>query len=394
VSYQPGRHFLQLPGPTNSPLAVLQALALPTIDHRGPEFGQLVLGLLSDIKKIFRTAEPVIIYTASGTGAWEAALVNTLSPGDQVLMYETGQFATLWRNIARQLGLAAELIAGDWRSGVDAAALGARLAADSAHKIKAVAVVHNETSTGALSDIVAVRKAIDGANHPALLLVDTVSSLAAVDYRHDDWGVDVTISGSQKGLLLPPGLSFNAISKKALAASKQAKLPRSYWDWEGMIAANKSGYFPYTPNTNLLQALRVALNLLQSEGLERVFSRHARAAEATRRCVRQWGFELQCLIEKQCSPVLTGVVMPDGYSADKLRAHILAQSNMSLGAGLGRVADKIFRIGHIGDFHDMIVTATLTGVEMGLNSLGVPHRSGGVTAATDYLSSKPALAAA
>jgi alanine-glyoxylate transaminase / serine-glyoxylate transaminase / serine-pyruvate transaminase len=394
VSYQPGRHFLQLPGPTNSPLAVLQALALPTIDHRGPEFGQLVLGLLSDIKKIFRTTEPVIIYTASGTGAWEAALVNTLSPGDQVLMYETGQFATLWRNIARHLGLAAELIPGDWRSGVDAAAIGARLAADSAHQIKAVAVVHNETSTGALSDIVAVRKAIDGANHPALLLVDTVSSLAAVDYRHDEWGVDVTISGSQKGLLLPPGLSFNAISKKALAASKQAKLPRSYWDWEGMLAANKSGYFPYTPNTNLLQALRVALNLLQAEGLERVFSRHARAAEATRRCVRQWGFELQCLVEKQYSPVLTGVVMPDGYSADKLRAHILAQSNMSLGAGLGKVADKIFRIGHIGDFHDMIVTATLTGVEMGLNSLGVPYRSGGVTAATDYLSVKPALAAA
>jgi alanine-glyoxylate transaminase/serine-glyoxylate transaminase/serine-pyruvate transaminase len=394
VSYQPGRHFLQLPGPTNSPLAVLQALALPTIDHRGPEFGQLVLGLLSDIKKIFRTAEPVIIYTASGTGAWEAALVNTLSPGDQVLMYETGQFATLWRNIARQLGLAAELIAGDWRSGVDAAAIGARLAADSGHQIKAVAVVHNETSTGALSDIVAVRKAIDGAHHPALLLVDTVSSLAAVDYRHDEWGVDVTISGSQKGLMLPPGLSFNAISKKALAASKQAKLPRSYWDWEGMLAANKSGYFPYTPNTNLLQALRVALNLLQTEGLERVFLRHARAAEATRRCVRQWGFELQCRVEKQCSPVLTGVVMPDGFSADKLRAQILAQSNMSLGAGLGKVADRIFRIGHIGDFHDMIVTATLTGVEMGLNSLGVPHRTGGVTAAMDYLSSKPALAAA
>jgi alanine-glyoxylate transaminase / serine-glyoxylate transaminase / serine-pyruvate transaminase len=394
VSYQPGRHFLQLPGPTNSPLAVLQALALPTIDHRGPEFGQLVLGLLSDIKKIFRTAEPVIIYTASGTGAWEAALVNTLSPGDQVLMYETGQFATLWRNIARQLGLAAEFIAGDWRSGVDAAAIGARLAADSGHQIKAVAVVHNETSTGALSDIVAVRKAIDGAHHPALLLVDTVSSLAAVDYRHDEWGVDVTISGSQKGLMLPPGLSFNAISKKALAASKQAKLPRSYWDWEGMLAANKSGYFPYTPNTNLLQALRVALNLLQTEGLERVFLRHARAAEATRRCVRQWGFELQCRVEKQCSPVLTGVVMPDGFSADKLRAQILAQSNMSLGAGLGKVADRIFRIGHIGDFHDMIVTATLTGVEMGLNSLGVPHRTGGVTAAMDYLSSKPALAAA
>jgi alanine-glyoxylate transaminase/serine-glyoxylate transaminase/serine-pyruvate transaminase len=394
VSYQPGRHFLQLPGPTNSPLAVLQALALPTIDHRGPEFGQLVLGLLSDIKPIFRTAEPVIIYTASGTGAWEAALVNTLSPGDHVLMYETGQFATLWRNIAQQLGLKAEFIAGDWRSGVDATAIRARLAGDPEHRIKAVAVVHNETSTGALSDIAAVRKAIDAAGHPALLLVDTVSSLAAVDYRHDEWGVDVTISGSQKGLMLPPGLSFNAISKKALAASKQAKLPRSYWDWEGMLAANKSGYFPYTPNTNLLQALRVALNLLQAEGLEGVFLRHARAAEATRRCVRHWGFEVQCRVEKECSPVLTGVVMPAGFSADKLRAHILAQSNMSLGAGLGKVADRIFRIGHIGDFHDMIVTGTLTGVEMGLKSLGVPHRAGGVTAAMDYLSSTPALAAA
>jgi alanine-glyoxylate transaminase/serine-glyoxylate transaminase/serine-pyruvate transaminase len=385
VSHQPGRHFLQLPGPTNSPLTVLQALALPTIDHRGPEFGRLVLELLSGIKEIFKTAEPVIIYTASGTGAWEAALVNTLSPGDQVLMYETGHFATLWRKIAHQLGLHAEFIAGDWRSGVNAATISARLADDKAHQIKAVAVVHNETSTGALSDIVAVRKAIDSAHHPALLLVDCVSSLAAADFRHDEWGVDVTISGSQKGLLLPPGLSFNAISKKALAASKKARLPRSYWDWEGMLAANKSGYFPYTPNTNLLQGMRVALKLLQAEGLDQVFVRHERAAEATRRCVRHWGLEIQCRVAAECSPVLTGVVMPEGFSADKLRANILAYSNMSLGAGLGKVADKIFRIGHIGDFHDMIVTATLTGVEMGMKSLGVPHRSGGVDAAMNYL---------
>jgi alanine-glyoxylate transaminase/serine-glyoxylate transaminase/serine-pyruvate transaminase len=388
VSYQPGRHFLQLPGPTNSPLAVLQALALPTIDHRGPEFSQLVRGLLADIKAIFKTTEPVIIYTASGTGAWEAALVNTLSPGDRVLMYETGQFATLWQKIAQQLGLEAEFIAGDWRSGVDAAAIGARLASDHSHQIKAVAVVHNETSTGALSDILAVRQAIDAAHHPALLLVDTVSSLAATDYRHDEWGVDVTISGSQKGLMLPPGLSFNAISKKALAASKQAKLPRSYWDWDGMLTFNRSGYFPYTPNTNLLQALRVAIDLLQAEGLEQVFARHARAGEATRRCVRHWGLEVQCRVEQQCSPVLTGVIMPSGFSADKLRAKILAHSNMSLGAGLGKVADKMFRIGHIGDFHDMIVTATLTGVEMGLKSLGIPHRAGGVGAAMDYLSAQ------
>jgi alanine-glyoxylate transaminase/serine-glyoxylate transaminase/serine-pyruvate transaminase len=375
-------------------LAVLQALALPTIDHRGPQFGQLVRGLLSDLKAIFKTTEPVIIYTASGTGAWEAALANTLSPGDRVLMYETGQFATLWRSIAQQLGLQPEFIAGDWRSGLDAAAIGAHLASDARHQIKAVAVVHNETSTGALSDIAAVRKAIDAAHHPALLLVDTVSSLAAVDYRHDEWGVDVTISGSQKGLMLPPGLSFNALSKKALAASKQARLPRSYWDWEGMLAANKSGYFPYTPNTNLLQALRVAIDLLQAEGLDRVFSRHARAAEATRRCVRHWGLDIQCRVERQHSPVLTGVIMPAGFSADKLRAHILAQCNMSLGAGLGKLADKIFRIGHIGDFHDMIVTAALTGVEMGLTSLGVPHRSGGIGAAMEYLSAQAAAAAA
>jgi alanine-glyoxylate transaminase / serine-glyoxylate transaminase / serine-pyruvate transaminase len=385
MSYQPGRHFLQLPGPTNCPAAVLQALSLPTIDHRGPEFGVLGREVLAGIKDVFKTSEHVIIYTASGTGAWEAALVNTLSPGDLVLMFETGHFATLWHKIARQLGLKTDFIHGDWSSGVDAEAIGARLAADKTHQIKAVAVVHNETSTGVLSDIAAVRRAIDAAHHPALLLVDTVSSLGAADYRHDEWGVDVTVSGSQKGLMLPPGLSFNAISAKALAAVKGARSPRSYWDWEDMIAFNKSGYFPYTPNTNLLQGLRVALRLLNAEGLDNVFQRHQRAAEATRRCVQHWGLKIQCRVASEYSPVLTGVQMPQGFSADKLRAGILAQSNMSLGAGLGRLADKIFRIGHVGDFHDMIVTATLTGVEMGLKSGGVPHRAGGVDAAMTYL---------
>jgi alanine-glyoxylate transaminase/serine-glyoxylate transaminase/serine-pyruvate transaminase len=385
MSYQPGRHFLQLPGPTNCPIAVLQALAMPTIDHRGPEFGLLGRQVLADIKTVFKTSEPVIIYTASGTGAWEAALANTLSPGDRVLMFETGHFATLWQKIAGQLGLKADFIHGDWRSGVNADGIGARLAEDKTRQIKAVAVVHNETSTGVLSDIAAVRKAIDAAHHPALLLVDTVSSLGAADYRHDEWGVDVTVSGSQKGLMLPPGLSFNAISAKALAAAQSARLPRSYWDWEDMISFNKTGYFPYTPNTNLLQALRVALGLLQAEGLDNVFRRHQRAAEATRRCVLHWGLELQCRVAAEYSPVLTGVQMPKGFSADRLRADILAQSNMSLGAGLGRLADKIFRIGHVGDFHDMIATAALTGVEMGLKRGGVPHRPGGVDVAMTYL---------
>jgi alanine-glyoxylate transaminase/serine-glyoxylate transaminase/serine-pyruvate transaminase len=335
-----------------------------------------------------RTSQPVIIYTASGTGAWEAALVNTLSPGDQVLMFETGQFAMLWCRIAQRLGLQPEVIAGDWRSGVDAAAIGARLEADKTHHIKAVAVVHNETSTGVLSNITEVRSAMDAARHPALLLVDTVSSLGAAEYHHDEWGVDVTISGSQKGLLLPPGLSFNALSTKALTAARSARLPRAYWDWGDMLNANNTGYFPHTPNTNLLQGLRVALKLLQEEGLERVFARHIRAGEATRRCVKHWGLQIQCRVEAEYSPVLTGVVMPEGFSADALRAKILAQSNMSLGAGLGRLADRIFRIGHVGDFHDMIVTATLSGVEMGMRTLGVPHRSGGVDVAMTYLAAQ------
>ena len=385
MRYLPGRHFLQLPGPTNCPLPVLQAMAMPTIDHRGPEFGELGREVLEGIKTIFKTTQPVVIYPASGTGAWEAALVNTLSPGDTVLMYETGHFATLWRAIAVRLGLQPEFIASDWRSGADAAAIGARLAEDKAHKIKAVAVVHNETSTGVLSNIAAVRRAIDAASHPALLLVDTVSSLGSADYRHDEWGVDVTVSGSQKGLMLPPGASFNAVSQKALAASKTARLPRAFWEWGEILASNRTGYFPYTPNTNLLQGLRVALKLLHEEGLDNVFARHQRAAEATRRCVRHWGLEIQCRVPAEYSPVLTGVRMPEGHSADKLRAEILNRCNMSLGSGLGQLADRIFRIGHLADFNDVMVTGTLAGVEMGMKVVGVPHRSGGVQVAMDYL---------
>jgi alanine-glyoxylate transaminase/serine-glyoxylate transaminase/serine-pyruvate transaminase len=360
-------------------------MAMPTIDHRGPEFGELGREVLEGIKTIFKTTQPVVIYPASGTGAWEAALVNTLSPGDTVLMYETGHFATLWRAIAVRLGLQPEFIASDWRSGADAAAIGARLAEDKAHKIKAVAVVHNETSTGVLSNIAAVRRAIDAASHPALLLVDTVSSLGSADYRHDEWGVDVTVSGSQKGLMLPPGASFNAVSQKALAASKTARLPRAFWEWGEILASNRTGYFPYTPNTNLLQGLRVALKLLHEEGLDNVFARHQRAAEATRRCVRHWGLEIQCRVPAEYSPVLTGVRMPEGHSADKLRAEILNRCNMSLGSGLGQLADRIFRIGHLADFNDVMVTGTLAGVEMGMKVVGVPHRSGGVQVAMDYL---------
>lgn len=385
--YQPGRHFLQLPGPTNSPLAVLQALALPTIDHRGPEFPQLAGEVLRGIRKIFGTQEPVIIYSASGTGAWEAALVNTLSPGDQVLMYETGHFAALWRRLAQRFGLDVQFIAADWQSGVDAAAIGARLAEDRAHRIKAVAVVHNETSTGVLSDIGAVRKAMEQAHHPALLLVDAVSSVGAIDYRHDEWGVDVTICGSQKGLLLPPGLAFNAVSEKALATMRSARLPRAYWDWQEMLTFNESGYFPYTPGTNLLQGLRVALRLLQEEGLEQVFSRHRRAAQATRRCVQHWGLQLQCRVAAEYSPVVTAVRVPEGHSADVLRERILAKSNLSLGSGLGKLADKAFRIGHIGDFNDPMVIGTLGGIELGLQSTGIAYHSGGLEAAINELGS-------
>lgn len=380
-----GRHFLQIPGPSNTPLPILSALAMPTIDHRGPEFGKLGAEVLSGIRAVFRTEQPVVIYPASGTGAWEAALVNTLSPGDQVLMYQTGWFAALWCKMAAKLGIEAEVMEGDWRSGAEADRIGARLAEDKGHAIKAVCVVHNETSTGVTSNVAAVRKAMDAAGHPALLLVDTISSLGSVDYRHDEWGVDVTVGGSQKGLMLPPGLSFNAVSQKARAAAAKARLPRAFWEWEDMIAANARGYFPYTPATNMLQALKVALDMLNAEGIDNVFARHRRAAEATRAAVRHWGFETQCRVEAEHSPVLTAVRLPDGHSADGLRAEILARSNMSLGNGLGPLNDRVFRIGHLGDFHDLMVTGTLSGVEMGLAACGIPHRPGGVGAAMQSL---------
>ena len=390
VSHQPGRHFLQIPGPTNTPLPVLAAIAKPTIDHRGPEFGRLGREVLAGIRTIFKTEKPVVIYPASGTGAWEAALVNTLSPGDRVLMVETGWFSTLWSKMARKIGLEPEVIPGDWRHGVEAAAIGSRLAEDKARAIKAVCVVHNETSTGVTSGIAAVRRAIDQAGHPALLLVDTISSLGSIDYRHDEWGVDVTVGGSQKGLMLPPGLSFNAVSDKARAAAKAAALPRSFFDWEEMIAINEKGFFPYTPSTNLLQGLKVAIEMLHAEGLDNVFARHDRAAEATRRCVRHWGFEIQCANPAEYSSALTAVRLPEGYSADALRATILERSNMSLGNGLGPLADRVFRIGHLGDFHDLMVTGVLTGVEMGLAAQGIPHKAGGVQAAMDYLAGNAA----
>jgi len=380
-----GRHFLQIPGPTNVPDRILRAIDNATIDHRGPEFQKLGQDVLAGIKTIFQTKHPVVIYPSSGTGAWEAALVNTLSPGDRVLMYETGQFATLWQNIVKRLGLTAEFIAGDWRHGADAAAIEARLAEDKNHAIKAVCVVHNETSTGAFSNIPAVRKALDRAKHPALLLVDAVSSLGSLDYRHDEWGADVTVSGSQKGLMLPPGLSFNALSDKALAAAKTAKMPRSYWSWEEMLGPNKNGFFPFTPATNLLYGLREAIAMMQEEGLDKVFARHERHAEATRRAVRAWGLEILCLDPAQYSSALTAVLMPAGHDEAAFRKVVLDHFNMSLGSGLGKIAGKVFRIGHLGDFNDLTLMGTLAGVEMGLELAGVPHKKGGVAAAMDYL---------
>jgi alanine-glyoxylate transaminase/serine-glyoxylate transaminase/serine-pyruvate transaminase len=382
---RPGRHFLQIPGPTNVPDRVLRAIDNPTMDHRGPDFGRLGLRILANLKQVFRTDGPVVIYPASGTGAWEAALTNTLSPGDTVLMCRTGWFATLWKDMAGKLGLDAVFIETDWRRGADVAAIGTTLAQDSAHRIKAVCVVHNETSTGCTSRIDEVRAAMDAVGHPALLMVDTISSLASMDYRHDEWGVDVTVAGSQKGLMLPPGLSFNAISAKALAAAATAKLPRSYWDWGSMLAANATGYFPYTPGTNLLYGLDAALTMLAEEGLDNVFARHDRHAEATRRAVRAWGLEIQCAEPRHYSSSLTAVRVPEGHSADALRAIILEKFNMSLGNGLGPLNDRVFRIGHLGDFSDLMLVGTLGGVEMGLRAAGMPHRPGGVQAALDYL---------
>ncbi len=385
MTYHAGRHFLQIPGPTNVPDRVLRAMDMPTMDHRGPEFQAMAKRVLTGIRTIFQTKNPVIIYPASGTGAWEAALVNTLSPGDLVLMYETGHFASLWKKLAEKLGLRTEFIAGDWRHGADAAAIGERLKKDAGHEIKAVCVVHNETSTGCVSPIGEVRKAIDAAGHPALLMVDTISSLGSIDYRHDEWGVDVTVGGSQKGLMLPPGLSFNAISDKAIEASKSAKLARSYWAWDEMLAMNDNGFFPFTPATNLLYGLDAAIEMLHEEGLENVFARHQRHGTATRAAVEAWGLEVLCAEPAHHSGSLTAVMMPGGKGADALRKTILERFDMSLGAGLSKLADKIFRIGHLGDFNDLTLIGTLGGVEMGLESAGVTHRKGGVDAAMAVL---------
>ena len=384
--HRAGPHFLQIPGPSNVPGRILRAIERPTIDHRGPEFQTLAKEALAKIKPIFKTEQPVIIFPSSGTGAWEAALVNTLSPGDKVLMVETGQFATLWVELAKRIGLQPELIPGDWRRGVPPEVIEERLSKDKAHEIKAVCVVHNETSTGATSRIDDVRKAIDAAAHPALFLVDSISGLGSADFRHDEWGVDVTISGSQKGLMLPPGISFNAVSKKAVEASKSAKMTRSYWDWSSQLGQNPSGNFPYTPATNLLYGLIEACDMMMDEGLENVFARHERHAEATRRAVRHWGLDIQCEDAREYSPVLTGVMMPEGHDADAVRKVILEKFDMSLGAGLGKVKGKMFRIGHLGDFNDLMLCGTLSGVEMGLRMAGVPIETGGVQTALDYLS--------
>lgn len=381
-----GRHFLQIPGPTNVPDRVLRAIDFPTMDHRGPEFAQLGKACLDGMKKVFRsTRGEVVIYPASGTGAWESALVNTLSPGDQVLMSETGHFAALWHKLATRLGLKTEFLPGDWRHGADPDAIEKRLRADAKKDIRAVCVVHNETSTGVVSRIAEVRKAIDAAGHPALLMVDTISSLASIDYRHDEWGVDVTVAGSQKGLMLPPGLSFNCISARALEASKTAGLPRSYWAWDEMLASGRTGYFPYTPATNLLYGLREALTMLDEEGLDNVFARHARHGEATRRAVRAWGLEVLALDPREYSGSLTAVLLPAGQDADRVRAVILEAFDMSLGTGLGKLAGKVFRIGHLGHFNDLTLAGTLAGVEMGLGLAGVPVKQEGVAAALSTL---------
>ncbi|HEY9081245.1 pyridoxal-phosphate-dependent aminotransferase family protein [Magnetovibrio sp.] len=385
MSHHSGRHFLQIPGPTNVPDRILRAMDRPTIDHRGPDFERLGNEVLAGLKPIFDTDQPVIIYPASGTGAWEAALVNTLSPGDRVVMFETGQFSVLWRELAERLGLRVDFIPGDWRSGASAADLRAHLDDDKAHAVKAVCAVHNDTSTGITSNIAALRKALDDAGHPALLMVDTISSLGSIDYRHDEWGVDVTVAGSQKGLMLPPGLSFNAVSAKALYAAQFSTLPKSYWAWGPMLKANENGLFPYTPATNLLYGLREAITMLMEEGLTNVFARHNRHAEAVRRAVSAWGLELQCQNADEYSASLTAVRLPDGHDADAFRRVVLDNFNMSLGNGLGRVQGQVFRIGHLGDFNDLMLAGTLSGVEMGLKLSGVPHTAGGVNAALDHL---------
>ncbi|MDD9724848.1 aminotransferase class V-fold PLP-dependent enzyme [Roseovarius sp. SK2] len=382
---QAGRHFLQIPGPSAVPDRILKAIGQQTIDHRGPDFADVGKRALDGMKSIFKTEQNVFIFPASGTGAWEAALVNTLSPGDKVLMFETGHFATLWNKMARKIGLEPEFLEGDWRGGAEPDRIEARLREDKGHEIKAVCAVHNETSTGSVSPIAEVRKAIDAAGHPALLMVDSISGLASIDFRFDEWGVDVCVSGSQKGLMLPPGLSFNAVSERALEHAKSVTMPRSYWDWQDMVGPNATGYFPYTPGTNLLYGLNEAIDMLHEEGLDNVFARHARHGAATRAAVRAWGLEVLCARQGQESGVLTAVMVPEGHSADAFRATTLKHYDISLGNGLSKVADKVFRIGHLGDFNDLMLMATLSGVEMGLGKAGVPHQSGGAQAAMDHL---------
>ena len=400
-----GRHFLQIPGPSPVPDRILRALSLPTIDHRGPEFGVLGLKVLAGLKQVFRTRHPVAVYPASGTGAWEAALVNVLSPGDTVLMVETGHFATLWKKMAERLGLQPEFLAlpgtcpetglpNAWRHGVPAEHIGERLRADRGHKIKAVCVVHNETSTGVTSDIVAVRRVIDDSGHPALLMVDTISGLASAEYRHDDWGVDVTVSGSQKGLMLPPGMSFNALSPKALEASKSARLPKSFWAWDEIVAMNESGYWPYTPNTNLLYGLHESLDMILGQGLDLIFARHRRWAEGVRSAVQAWGLPIQCADPAVVSPALTGVVTPVGVDADAVRKLIHERFDLSLGTGLGKVKGRMFRIGHLGDCNDLTLMAALAGCEMGLKLGGVKLAGSGVAAAMAFFAAHPAPTAA
>jgi alanine-glyoxylate transaminase/serine-glyoxylate transaminase/serine-pyruvate transaminase len=385
MAYKSGRHFLQIPGPTNVPDRVLRAISYPTLDHRGPEFAGLAREVLAGVQRIFQTAGPVVIYPSSGTGAWEASLVNTLSPGDRVLMAETGHFATLWKGVAERLGLAVTFLPGDWRHPVDPAEVERVLTGDRGRTVKAVAVVHNETSTGVTSDVPALRAALDRAGHPALLLVDTISSLGSLEYRHEAWGVDVTVACSQKGLMLPPGLGLTAVSQKALEASRSARLPRAYWDWEPMLRDNANGFFPYTPATNLLFGLREALVMLEEEGLKQVVERHARLGEATRRAVAAWGLETVCADPAAHSNVLTGILLPAGHDADRLRGILLDRFDLSLGAGLGRLKGTAFRIGHLGDLNALTLAGTLCGVEMGLALAEVPHRPGGVAAAMELL---------
>ena len=389
MPYKSGRHFLQIPGPTNVPDRILRAMDRPTIDHRGPQFARFAADILDGLRPVFGTKGPVIIFPSSGTGAWEAAIVNTLKPGDKVLMFETGHFATLWKKMAERLGLSVDFVPGDWRHGVDPGVVESKLREDRQGAVKAVMVVHNETSTGVASRIPLIRQAIDRARHSALLMVDTISSLASIDYRHAEWGVDVTVSCSQKGLMLPPGLGFNAVSDKALAAAKQGGMPRSYWDWDDMVKNNASGFFPYTPATNLLYGLREALAMLREEGLQNVFARHGRHAEATRRAVTAWGLEILCAEPAEYSNVLTAVMMPKGHDADAFRSAALERFDISLGTGLAKLGGKVFRIGHLGDLNDLTLMGTLAGVEMGLALAGVPHRPGGIQEAMKYLVTSP-----